>query len=180
MRVRRVRPSRIVDQSLIGRSSVPSGVDSFLLTSDLAAVLPKQATRTACFPVLVCVSLRFVSFAFPGALRNIILMGKRLKATKPANEARFSEQVYLEEVRTGYAIFWSGHPKAERRDASVTFAIRNDIVGRLPCLLQGINDCLINLRLPLRRDKFATIITASEHPLTRQQTNSSRIYMPSW
>nr|VZI24187.1 unnamed protein product [Spirometra erinaceieuropaei] len=53
------------------------------------------------------------------------------------SETRFSEQGQLEEVGAGYT-FWSGRLKAERRDAGVAFAIRNDIVGRLPGLLQGI------------------------------------------
>ncbi|VDL98443.1 unnamed protein product [Schistocephalus solidus] len=75
------------------------------------------------------------------------------------SETRFSEHGQLEEVGAGYAFFWSGRPKSERRDTGVTFAIRN-IVGRLPCLPQGINNCLMSLRLPLRGDKFATIISA--------------------
>ncbi|VDM00726.1 unnamed protein product [Schistocephalus solidus] len=54
------------------------------------------------------------------------------------SETRFSEQGQLEEVGAGYTFFWSGRPKAERRDTGVTFAIRNDIVGRLPCLPQSI------------------------------------------
>ncbi|VDM03006.1 unnamed protein product, partial [Schistocephalus solidus] len=45
------------------------------------------------------------------------------------SETRFAEQGQLEEVGAGYN-FWSGRPKAERRDAGVAFAIRNDIVGR--------------------------------------------------
>nr|VZI01895.1 unnamed protein product [Spirometra erinaceieuropaei] len=65
-------------------------------------------------------------------------------------ETRLSEQGQLEEVGAGYTFFWSGRPRAERRDAGVAFAIRNDIVGRLPCLPQGINDRLMSLRLPLR------------------------------
>ncbi|BHF78991.1 hypothetical protein SprV_0602210800 [Sparganum proliferum] len=77
------------------------------------------------------------------------------------SEARFSEQGQLEEVGAGYTFFWSGRPRSERRDAGVAFAIRNDIVGRLPCLPQGINDRLMSPRLPLRRGgKFATIISA--------------------
>uniref|UniRef100_A0A183SNC6 Endo/exonuclease/phosphatase domain-containing protein n=1 Tax=Schistocephalus solidus TaxID=70667 RepID=A0A183SNC6_SCHSO len=68
------------------------------------------------------------------------------------SETRFSEQGQLEEVGAGYTFFWSGRPKAERCDAGVAFAIRNDIVGRLPCLSQCINDRLMNLRLPLRGD----------------------------
>ncbi|VDL97802.1 unnamed protein product [Schistocephalus solidus] len=68
------------------------------------------------------------------------------------SETRFSEQGQLKEVGAGYIFFLSGRPKAERRDAGVTLAIRNDIVGPLPCLPQGINDRLMRLRLPLRGD----------------------------
>nr|VZI19204.1 unnamed protein product [Spirometra erinaceieuropaei] len=64
-------------------------------------------------------------------------------------------------------LFWSGRPRAERRDAGVAFAIRNDIVGRLPSLPQGINDRLMSLRLPLRGGgKFATIISAYAPTMT--------------
>nr|VZI47289.1 unnamed protein product [Spirometra erinaceieuropaei] len=83
------------------------------------------------------------------------------------SETRFSEQGQLEEVGAGYTFFWSGRPRAERRDAGVTFAIRIDIVGQLPCSPQGINDRLMSLRLPLRRGgKFATIISAYAPPMT--------------
>ncbi|VDM02099.1 unnamed protein product [Schistocephalus solidus] len=75
------------------------------------------------------------------------------------SETRFSEQGQLEEVGPGYTLFWSGWPKAERNDAGVAFAIQNDIVGRLPCLPQSISDRLMSLRLPLRGDQFATIIS---------------------
>nr|VZI00951.1 unnamed protein product [Spirometra erinaceieuropaei] len=81
------------------------------------------------------------------------------------SETRFSEQGQLEEVGAGYTFFWSGRPKAERRDAGVAFAFRNVIVGRLPCLPKGINDRLMSLRLPLwSGGKFATIISAYAPP----------------
>nr|VZI47831.1 unnamed protein product [Spirometra erinaceieuropaei] len=83
------------------------------------------------------------------------------------SETHFSEQGQLEEVGAGYTYFWSGRPRAERRDAGVAFAIRTDIVGRLPCLPQGINDRLMSLRLPLLRGgKFATIISAYAPPMS--------------
>nr|VZI38040.1 unnamed protein product [Spirometra erinaceieuropaei] len=83
------------------------------------------------------------------------------------SETRFSEQGQLEVARAGYTFFWSGRPRAERRDAGVVLAIRNDIVGRLPSLPQGINDRLMSLRLPLRRGgKFATIISAYAPPMS--------------
>ncbi|BHF61703.1 hypothetical protein SprV_0100467900 [Sparganum proliferum] len=85
-------------------------------------------------------------------------------------ETQFSEQGQLEEVGAGYTSFWSGRPRSERRDAGVAFAIRNDIVGRLPSLPQGINDRLMSLRLPLRRGgKFATIISAYALPMTSSE-----------
>nr|VZI04452.1 unnamed protein product [Spirometra erinaceieuropaei] len=75
-------------------------------------------------------------------------------------ETQFSQQGQLEEVGAGYT-FWSGHPKAERWDAGVAFAIRNDIVERLPCLPQGrhLRHHQQSLRSPMTspdaaRDKF--------------------------
>nr|VZI49164.1 unnamed protein product [Spirometra erinaceieuropaei] len=83
------------------------------------------------------------------------------------SKTRFSEQGQLEEVGAGYTFFWSGRARAERRDAGVAFAIRTDIVGRLPCLPQGINDRLMSLRLPTRRGgKFATIISPYAPPMS--------------
>ncbi|VDL91474.1 unnamed protein product [Schistocephalus solidus] len=89
---------------------------------------------------------------------------------------RFSEQGQLEEVGAGYTFFWSGRPKAERRDAGVAFAIRKHIVRRLTCLPQGINDRLMSLRLPLRGDKFATIISAYAPPMTSSATAKDKFY----
>uniref|UniRef100_A0A183TRW2 Endo/exonuclease/phosphatase domain-containing protein n=1 Tax=Schistocephalus solidus TaxID=70667 RepID=A0A183TRW2_SCHSO len=82
----------------------------------------------------------------------------------------------LDEVGAGYTFFWSGRPKAERRDAGLTFAIRNDIVGRLPCLPQGINDRLMSLRLPLRGDQFTTIISAYAPPMSSSDAAKDKFY----
>ncbi|BHF85928.1 hypothetical protein SprV_1002910400 [Sparganum proliferum] len=75
-------------------------------------------------------------------------------------ETRFSEQGQLEEVAAGYTFFCSGRYKAKRQDAGVTFAIRNDIVGRLPCLPQGINDRLLSLRLPRWGGEITILVTS--------------------
>uniref|UniRef100_A0A183TEF2 Reverse transcriptase domain-containing protein n=1 Tax=Schistocephalus solidus TaxID=70667 RepID=A0A183TEF2_SCHSO len=82
----------------------------------------------------------------------------------------------LGEVGAGYTFYWSGRPKAERCDAGVAFAIRNDIVGRLPCLPQGINDRLMSLRLPFREDKFTTIISAYAAPMTSSDVAKDQFY----
>nr|VZH91218.1 unnamed protein product [Spirometra erinaceieuropaei] len=93
------------------------------------------------------------------------------------SETRVSEQGQLEKVGAGYTFFWSGRPRAERRDAGVAFAIRNDIVGRLPSLPQGINDRLMSLRLPLRGGgKFATIISAYAPPMSSHDAARDKLY----
>ncbi|VDL96982.1 unnamed protein product [Schistocephalus solidus] len=91
------------------------------------------------------------------------------------NENRFSEPGEMEES-AGCTFFWSGRPKAEQRDAGVAFAIRNDIVGRLPCLPQGINDRLMNLHLPFRRDKFAIISSTYATPQMTSSDERDKFY----
>ncbi|BHF63282.1 hypothetical protein SprV_0200627400 [Sparganum proliferum] len=92
------------------------------------------------------------------------------------SETRFSEQGQLEDVGAGYTFFWNGRPRAERRDAGVAFAIRNDIVGRLPCLPQGINDRLMSLRLPLWGGTFAIIISVYAPPMTSSDAVKDKFY----
>nr|VZI46226.1 unnamed protein product [Spirometra erinaceieuropaei] len=76
----------------------------------------------------------------------------------------------------GYAFHWSGRHKAERRDAGVVFAIQNDIIERLPCLPQGINDRLMNLHLPLQGGQFATIISVYAPPMTSLDAERNKFY----
>ncbi|BHF60466.1 hypothetical protein SprV_0100343100 [Sparganum proliferum] len=80
------------------------------------------------------------------------------------SETLFSEQGQLEEVGAGYTFFWSGRSRAERRDAGVAFAIRNDIVGRLPCMPQGVRDRLMSRRPPFQGGKFTTSSTSTPSP----------------
>ncbi|VDM06411.1 unnamed protein product [Schistocephalus solidus] len=88
----------------------------------------------------------------------------------------------MEEVGAGYTFFWSGQSKAERRGAGVAFAIWNNIVGRLPCLPQGINNRLMSLRLPLQGDKFTTNISAYVPPMTSSDAAKAKFYedLPTW
>ncbi|VDL87151.1 unnamed protein product [Schistocephalus solidus] len=63
-------------------------------------------------------------------------------------ETQFSEKGQLEELGAIYTFFCCGWTEAKPSDPGVTFAIWNDIIGRLPCLPQDINNRLISLRLP--------------------------------
>nr|VZI43849.1 unnamed protein product [Spirometra erinaceieuropaei] len=82
----------------------------------------------------------------------------------------------LEDAGAGYTFFWSGRPRAERRDADVTFNIRNDIVGQLHCLPQGINDHLMSLRLPLQGGKFSTIVSVYAPQMNSPDEGRNRFY----
>nr|VZI52107.1 unnamed protein product [Spirometra erinaceieuropaei] len=94
------------------------------------------------------------------------------------SETRLSEQGQLKEVRVGYTFFWDVHLREERRGAGVASAVLNDIVGRLPCLLQGTNDRLMSLSLPLRGGKFTTIISvyARSPPMTSPDETRNTFY----
>ncbi|BHF60521.1 hypothetical protein SprV_0100348600 [Sparganum proliferum] len=67
--------------------------------------------------------------------RRTALMTRELARYKldiaALSETRFSQQHQLGDVGAGYT-FWSGRPRADRRNAGIAFATRNGIVGRLP------------------------------------------------
>nr|VZI48966.1 unnamed protein product [Spirometra erinaceieuropaei] len=65
------------------------------------------------------------------------------------SKTRLFKQCQLKEASASYEFLWDSRPKAEWRDAGVDFTIRNDIVGRLSCLPQDINERLMILCLPL-------------------------------
>ncbi|BHF85814.1 hypothetical protein SprV_1002898700 [Sparganum proliferum] len=91
-------------------------------------------------------------------------------------ETRFSEQGQFEEVGFGYTFFWSGRPRAKRRDAGVTFAIWNDIVRHLPCLPQDINDRLMSLRFLLWDGEITTLVSIYAPPMSSPAETRNKFY----
>ena len=82
------------------------------------------------------------------------------------SETRFADVGEIKEVGAGYTFFWSGRKSEERREAGVGFAIKTELVGKLPGLPKGINDRLMTLRLPLPGNKHATIVSAYAPTMT--------------
>nr|VZI41685.1 unnamed protein product [Spirometra erinaceieuropaei] len=91
-------------------------------------------------------------------------------------ETKIFEQGQLEEVGVGYTFFWSGRPRTKRRDAGVTFAIRNDIVVRPPCLPQGINDRLMSLRFPLSGGEITNLVSIYPPPMSSPAETRNKFY----
>nr|VZI34021.1 unnamed protein product [Spirometra erinaceieuropaei] len=108
--------------------------------------------------------------------RRTALVARELPRHKldnaPISETPSSEKGQLEDVSASYTSFWSVRPMAERLDVAIAFATRNDLVGRLPCLPQGINDHLTSLRLLRREGEFATII--SDYALSMTSPDAAR------
>nr|VZI01519.1 unnamed protein product [Spirometra erinaceieuropaei] len=153
-----------------------------LLPLPLPILLPILLFRYLLLHLLPVASLVVTRLTWSnGPERRTALVARELARYKvdiaALSETRFSEQGQLEEVGAGYTFFWSGRPRPGRIDAGVAFAIRNDIVGRLLCLPQGINDRLISLRLPLRGGgKFATIISAYAPPMSSPDAVRDKFY----
>nr|VZI49030.1 unnamed protein product [Spirometra erinaceieuropaei] len=153
-----------------------------LLTLPLSILLPFLLLRHLLLHLLPVVPLGVPRLAGSNRPeRRTALVARELTRYKVViaalSKTRFSDQGQPEEVGAGYTFFWSGQPKAEQRDAGVAFAIRNDIVGRLPSLPQGINDRLMSFSLPLRRGgKFATIISAYAPPMTSSDAVRDKFY----
>lgn len=74
------------------------------------------------------------------------------------SETRLAEEDHLNEKLPGYTFFWSGRPAKDRRECGVAFAIRNALVGKVENPV-GINDRIMTLRVPLRGDRFLTLIS---------------------
>ena len=92
------------------------------------------------------------------------------------SETRFAEIGEIKEVGAGYTFFWSGRKTEERREAGVGFAIKSDLVGKLTGLPNGINDCLMTLRLPLSGNKHATIVSAYAPTMTNPDEVKDKFY----
>ncbi|VDL81468.1 unnamed protein product [Schistocephalus solidus] len=157
------------------------------LVADAAVKSEESVVQTVPYPILPDLDMSMDRSTLPNSNlrrnrpeRKTALVARKLASYKvdiaALIETRFSEQGQLEEVAAGYTFVWSSRPKAKRRDAGVAFTIRNDIVRRLPCLPQVINDHLMSLCLPLLGDKFATIISAYASPMMGSDAAKDKIY----
>ncbi|VDL85780.1 unnamed protein product [Schistocephalus solidus] len=166
-------PERIImtsSYSIIGSPNVPS----YYAQKQPTMLLHITSRGSVAVSTLIGL-LTIVSGSSVGGLRNQ-QGGYRGCFSGNSTMTILISTVQLEEVGAGYTFFWSGWPMEKRRDAGVAFAIRNDIVGRLPCLPQGINDSLMSLRLSLRGDQFATIISAYVPTMTNCDVSKDKFF----
>ena len=89
-------------------------------------------------------------------------------------ETRFSESGSLDDLE--YSFFWSGKPEGERREPGVGFAIKKDIVTKLPEMPRPVSDRIMTMRLPLNKDSFATIFSVYAPTMTNPDENKEAFY----
>ena len=92
------------------------------------------------------------------------------------SETRFADEGSLEEVGGGYHFFWKGLPEADRRMHGVAFAIRSSLLKLLPGNPQGINERLISLRVPLRYNRYLSIIGVYAPTLVAEEFTKDNFY----
>ena len=79
-------------------------------------------------------------------------------------ETRLAGKEELTEKSSGYSFFWSGRAPDDKRKAGSGYAIKTSLVNKLACLLKGVNDCLMTMRLPLHHGKNPAIIISVYAP----------------
>ena len=77
------------------------------------------------------------------------------------SETRIAGEGSLEEVGDngeGYTYFWKGLPDVEQRIHGVAFAVRTALLRDKPSTHKGVNERLIQWRIPLKQGRYLTLI----------------------
>jgi len=75
-----------------------------------------------------------------------------------------------------YKFFWSGKSKRERRDSGVGFAIRNTIMHLLKEDPSPVSDRIMTMRLPLKKNAYATIVNVYAPTMTNSEETKEAFY----
>ena len=74
------------------------------------------------------------------------------------SETRFHVSGSLNDL--GYTFYKSDKPNGERREARLCFAIKRDILTKATEMLHPVSDRIMTMRIPLTKDRNATIASA--------------------
>ena len=90
------------------------------------------------------------------------------------SETRFHASGSLNDLESTF--YWSGKPNGERREAEVGFAIKRDIVAKLTEMPHPVSDRIMTMRIPLTKDRNATIVSAYAPTMTNPEENKETFY----
>lgn len=92
------------------------------------------------------------------------------------SETRLADEGQLTEKGAGYTFYWKGLPSTEPRQSGVGFAIRSTMVTKLANLPRSVSDRLMYLRLPLKGNRFVTIVSAYAPTMSNSDVEKERFY----
>ena len=92
------------------------------------------------------------------------------------SETRLADTGQICENTSGYTFYWSGLPSTEKRMYGVAFAIRSTIVKNLSSVPKAISERLLSVRLPISKNRSATIISAYAPTMTNDDVTKEAFY----
>ena len=92
------------------------------------------------------------------------------------SETRILDEGSLTEEGMGYTFFWKGYPSGGQHLHGVGLAIKNTLLPRLTETPVGISERLMTLRIPLVRNRFATILSAYAPTLPSESETKDSFY----
>ena len=75
-----------------------------------------------------------------------------------------------------YTLYWSGKSSGERREAGVGFAIKRDTVAKLTEMPHPVSARIMTMRIPLTKDRNATIVSAYAPTMANPKENKDTFY----
>ncbi|XP_022793399.1 craniofacial development protein 2-like [Stylophora pistillata] len=91
-------------------------------------------------------------------------------------QTRRAGEGQLTEKGAGYTFFWKGKEENKQRIHGVGFAVKNELIRNLEELPVGVSECLTTLRLKLKSNQQATVISAYAPTLQAEPEDKEIFY----
>ena len=92
------------------------------------------------------------------------------------SETRLLEEGSLVEEGQGYTFFWKGYPTGGPHHHGVGLAIKNSLLPSLTETPTGISERLMSVRIPLAKQRYATLLSAYAPTLPSENEAKDRFY----
>ena len=92
------------------------------------------------------------------------------------SETRLPDEGSLTEDQGGYTFFWKGYPAQVQRLHGVGFAVKNSLVRLIEDAPTGVSVRLMRMRIPLTRDRYATVFSCYAPTLDSSEDDKDTFY----
>ncbi|XP_076128077.1 uncharacterized protein LOC143109310 [Alosa pseudoharengus] len=92
------------------------------------------------------------------------------------SETRFLDEGSLTEEGMGYTFYWKGYPPGGQHLHGMGLAIKNTLLPRLTVQPVGISERLMTLRIPLVKNRYATLLSVYDPTLPSDSESKDSFY----